>query len=423
MNIIDIIIKKRDGFKLSKEEIAFAVNGYVSEDVKDYQMSSLLMAICIKGMEEEEIFDLTEVMLHSGNTLQLDSIRGIKVDKHSTGGIGDKTTVILAPLVASLGVPVAKMSGRGLGVTGGTIDKLESIEGFKTAISEDDFFKQVNEIGVALASQTGNLVPADKKIYALRDVTGTVESLPLIASSIMSKKLASGADKFVIDVKVGSGALMKTLEDATELARIMISIGSFYKKEVVCFLTKMDEPLGNAIGNGLEIKEAIDVLKGNGPKDVRNLIVELASTMVSMGKGVSLEQSRKEVEESLSNGDAYKKLEELATAQGGNLDRIETSLKHIEIKSDRDGYIHKIYADRIGKFVHELGAGRNKKEDKILYGVGVVLHKKVGEFVNRGDSLLTVYYEDEKDFSTVRDCFLIQDHFESVDPLIYKVMH
>lgn len=423
MNIIDIITKKKNKESLTKEDINYVIDNYVTGKIEDYQVSSLLMAICINGMTDEEVFNLTDAMLNSGDKIDLSKIEGIKIDKHSTGGIGDKTTIILASLVASLGVKVAKMSGRGLGYTGGTIDKLESIEGFNVEIDRDNFIEQVNKVGAAIVSQTGNLVPADKKLYSLRDVTGTVESIALIASSIMSKKLASGADKFVIDVKVGNGALMKTIDDARKLATLMVKIGKNYNKEVVCFLTNMDTPLGLAVGNGLEIYEAIDVLKNKGEKNLTNLIVELASEMVSLGLSIDKKEAKEKVLENLENGKAYDKLEEIVKFQKGDIEHISKSNNKIEILSDKTGYINQISAIEIGKFVHELGAGRNSKADKIDYGVGIVLNKKVGDFVNQGDKLLTIYYNKKIDFNKIREAFLISDIKQENEKIIYEVIN
>lgn len=422
MNIIDIIVKKKNKQELTEEEIQFFIKEYVKGHIAEYQMSSLLMAICIQGMTEKETLALTDAMLKSGQRLSLDSIAGTKVDKHSTGGIGDKTTLILAPLVASLGVPFAKMSGRGLGITGGTIDKLESVEGFETCIEEKDFIDQVKNIGVALASQTGNLVPADKKIYALRDVTGTVESMPLIASSIMSKKLASGADKFVLDVKVGEGALMKTLEDARKLAHLMIQMGHHYGKEVVCFLTRMGEPLGNAVGNGLEVKEALALLQNEGPNDLRELVTELATYMVSIGKNIEMAKARKQVKEALRNGSAYQKMLELVVAQKGNLNHICISSSYKRIYSSKRGYISHIQTDLLGQLVHDLGAGRNKEGDSIDYGVGVVLNKKAGDRIEIGEELLTVYYTHSFLEDRFLQCFKIEENCPDLEPLIYEIV-
>ena len=390
MTIIDIITKKKNKEELTYEEIKYAVDGYINGTVKDYQMSSLLMAIVIQGMTNKETFDLTEIMLNSGEKIELDELQPV-VDKHSTGGVGDKTTLILAPLVASCGVNIAKMSGRGLGFTGGTIDKLESIPGFNTSIDINKFKEQVKKIKVAIVGQMGNLVPADKKIYALRDVTGTVESIPLIASSIMSKKLASGASCIVIDVKVGNGALMKTLEDAKKLANLLVGIGKQHNKKVVCFITDMDEPLGYAIGNSLEVIESINTLKGNGPKDLTNLVIELASYMISMAKNITVEQAKKEVTENLNNDKAYNKFVELVENQEGNINGIKISNNILSIKSKEEGYIKHIDALRLGENARIIGAGRLSKEENIDFEVGIVLNKKVGDYIKVGEELLKVY--------------------------------
>ena len=394
MTIIDIITKKKNKEELTYEEIKYAVDGYVNGEVKDYQMSSLLMAITINGMTNKETFDLTEIMLNSGEKIDLDELQPV-VDKHSTGGVGDKTTLILAPLVASCGVNIAKMSGRGLGFTGGTIDKLESIPGFNTSIDINKFEEQVKNIKVAIVGQMGNLVPADKKIYALRDVTGTVESIPLIASSIMSKKLASGASCIVIDVKVGNGALMKTLEDAKKLANLLVEIGKQHNKKVVCFITDMDEPLGYAIGNSLEVIESINTLKGNGPKDLTNLVIELASYMISMAKNITVEQAKQEVIENLNNGKAYNKFVELVENQEGNINDIKVSNNILSIKSNEEGYIKHIDALRLGENARIIGAGRLSKEESIDFEVGIVLNKKVGDYINKGEELLKVYIDNK----------------------------
>ena len=349
MTILDIIDKKRLKQELTFEEIKYVVDNFVNGNIPDYQMSALLMAMVINGMTEKETIDLTKVMIDSGDIIDLSSISGIKVDKHSTGGVGDKTTLILAPLVASCGVKVVKMSGRGLGHTGGTIDKLEAIKGFKVNLSVNEFIKQVNDIGVAITSQTGNLVPADKKIYALRDVTGTVSSIPLIATSIMSKKIASGADKIVIDVKVGNGALIKTIEEARILANLMIKIGKQYGKDVVCVLSDMNQPLGQTIGNGLEVVEAIHVLRVKGSIKLRELVITLGSIMVSLGKQIALEEAKKEIMTNLINGQAYQKFMEMVKAQNGDIDKINISFKSYSVKSKQEGYINGIDALGIGK--------------------------------------------------------------------------
>ncbi len=407
MDIIKIIENKKNGLELTTEEIKYAVDGYLNGEVKDYQMSALLMAIVINNMSKRETFDLTKIMLDSGDKIDLSSIDGVVVDKHSTGGVGDKTTLILASLVASCGVAVAKMSGRGLGYTGGTIDKLESI-GVKTEMTLNDFIKQVNDIKIAIVGQMGNLVPADKKIYALRDVTSTVESIPLIASSIMSKKLASGADKIVIDLKVGNGALIKNIKDAKELASLMIEIGKDNNKEVVCIISDMNQPLGNAIGNSLEVIESIDVLKNKGPKDVRELVILLASHMVSMAKNIELEEAKKEVIYNLENNLAYEKFLSFVKAQGGNVDNIEVAKKVFSVKSIKEGYVTKINTSKLGEIVKLIGGGRVNKEDKINYKVGIVLNKKIGDYVKKDEELLKIYLED-KDMSIkeILSCFEI----------------
>ena len=422
MNIVEIIEKKKNKEELTFNEIKYAVEGYTIGIVKDYQMSALLMAIVLNGMSEDETFNLTKIMLDSGDKIDLSNINGIKVDKHSTGGIGDKTSLVVLPLVASCGVPVAKMSGRGLGFTGGTIDKLESIEGFKTSMDEEDFIKQVNKINIALISQTGNLVPADKKIYALRDVTGTTESIPLIASSIMSKKLASGSDKIVLDVKVGKGAFMKNLSDARKLAELMVKIGNNSGKETVALLTNMDYPLGRTIGNGLEVQEAIDTLLGNGDSRFLNLCLVLASYMVSLGKNISLEKALEEVEESYKNKKGYEKLKEFVSAQGGNIDNIEINSSKIEIISDKEGYITNIDSLHLAELSNSLGAGRTKKEDSIDHGVGIKLEKVYGDKVNKGDILCYVYTNKSIDEKEYRDCFNIEDDILDDIKVIYDVI-
>ena len=397
MNIIDIINKKEDAQELTNEEIKFVIDGFVNGDIEDYQMSSLLMTICINGMTFEETYNLTTAMLNSGDTIDLSSIDGIKVDKHSTGGVGDKTTLVVGPLVASCGVPVAKMSGRGLGFTGGTIDKLESIKGFKTNISNEDFIKQVNDIKMALVSQTGNLVPADKKIYSLRDVTGTTESIPLIASSIMSKKLASGSDKILLDVKVGKGAFMNTLEDAKKLARTMVDIGNKYGKETVAILTNMDYPLGRTIGNSLEVLEAIDTLDGKGEERFLKLCLVISSYMVSMGKNISIEDAIKEVEEKYNNKEGLKKLNEFISYQGGDINNIPVEKKYISIKSRTEGYITDIDTLKLAELCNDLGAGRKVKEDIINPKVGIKLLKTINEKVDIGEVIMNVYTDKDID--------------------------
>lgn len=393
--IVDIINKKRLGLALNYDEIYFIFNGYLNGNVKDYQMSSLLMAICINGMNDDEVFALTKIFIESGDVLDFSNIDGIKVDKHSTGGIGDKTTLIIAPIVASLGVPVVKMSGRGLGYTGGTIDKLESIKGFRIDLSDDEVLEQVRNIGVVVTGQTANLVPMDKVIYALRDVTATVSSIPLIASSIMSKKIASGADKILIDIKVGDGALLQSMEDAEKLSELMIKIGNFYGREVRTKISDMNVPLGRAIGNSLEVLEAIFVLKNkDGNNNLTNLCIELASEMVSMGKNIGYEEAKKLVIENIDNGKAYNKFLEMVKCQGGDIDSLSVSNSKQEIFADRDGIVKNIDALKLGKLSVSLGAGRESKEDKIDYSVGIYLNKLVGDKVAKGDVIATIYKKD-----------------------------
>lgn len=404
--ITDIINKKRLGKTLIKEELEFIFNGYLKKKVKDYQMSALLMAICINGMSDEEIFNLTDIFIKSGDVLDFSDIKGIKVDKHSTGGVGDKTTMVIAPIVASLGVPVIKMSGRGLGHTGGTIDKLESIPGFRTDLTDNQVKEEVKQIGMVVTSQTANLTPLDKMIYALRDVTATVESIPLIATSIMSKKIAGGADKILIDIKLGKGALIKTKEDANKLSELMIKIGNFYGREVRTMITNMDNPLGDSIGNSIEVEEAMDIL--NGKKGMlTDLCIELASEMVSMGKNIDKNSAKKQVIETINNKNAYNKFLEFASYQKGDIKKLKISDKKIEIKSDREGIIEKIDALEIGKFSVKLGAGRENKEDKINPTVGIKLNKLVGDKVKKDDILCTLFVEKEQNYDYICKYFVI----------------
>ncbi len=422
MNSIAIITKKKNKEELTKEEIAFMINGYVKGDIPDYQMSAFLMAIVCNDMTERETIDLTDIMIQSGERIDLSSIDGKVIDKHSTGGIGDKTTIVLAPLVASCGVKVAKMSGRGLGVTGGTIDKLESIAGFEVETTKDQFVEQVNKIGVSIISQTGNVAPADKKIYALRDVTGTTESIPLIASSIMSKKIASGADAIILDVKVGAGALMKNMEDARALAKRMIAIGAHYNKCVKCVLTNMEEPLGYAVGNGIEIMECIDTLKGNGPEDLKQLVLTLGSLMVSIAKDCSKEEAYQELEENLNNGKGYEKFEELIEAQHGDIHQIEVD-PCVSIKSKKAGFITHIDAYQIGDIVKRLGAGRMHKDDIIDHGVGMTLAVKVGDFVLENEELVKVHFDSQDiNIQEILDCFTIEQDVKEKSPLILEII-
>ena len=398
MRMIDIIEKKRDGKSLTKEEIEFFVNGYTHGEVPDYQASSLAMAIFFQDMNDEERAALTMSMVNSGEKIDLSDINGIKVDKHSTGGVGDTTTLVLAPLVAAVGVPVAKMSGRGLGHTGGTIDKLESVKGFNVEISEKDFIKLVNDNQVAVIGQSGNLTPADKKLYALRDVTGTVNSIPLIASSIMSKKIAAGADAIVLDVKTGSGAFMKTLDDAEALAHAMVRIGNNVGRNTMAIISDMSQPLGNAIGNALELKEAIATLKGNGPKDLTELVLTLGSQMVVLAKQAeSLDEARQMLIDAIKTGKALNKFKTFLSNQGGDdsivnsPEKLPSAKYQVEFKAKKDGYITEIIANEIGVASMMLGAGRQTKEDVIDLGVGIVLNKKVGEHVEKGENILTIH--------------------------------
>ena len=421
MNIVDIITKKKNNKSLSKLEINYVINSYMNEEIKDYQMSSLLMAIVINGMNEEETIYLTDAMIKSGDILDLSMINGTIVDKHSTGGIGDKTSLVVLPLVSSLGVKIAKMSGRGLGFTGGTIDKLESIDGFNTKLSKEDFIKQVNDIGMSIVSQTENLVPADKKIYALRDVTGTTESIPLIASSIMSKKIASGADKILLDVKVGKGAFMKNIDDARELARLMVKIGKNYNKETVAILTNMDYPLGNTVGNSIEVLDAIDTLNDRGNKAFLDLCLVLSSYMVSMGKNISIDEALDLVNDSLKSKKGLNKLYEFITYQGGNINNIKVSDKFLEVKSKKEGFITNIDSMKIASICNNLGAGRKKKEDTINYEVGIRLNKHINDKVKVGDTLFTIYYSDLIDENNYEDIFTISE--EKVDyQIIYEII-
>lgn len=398
MRMVDIIEKKRDGKSLSKEEIEFFIKGYTNGDIPDYQASSLAMAIFFQDMNDEERAALTMAMVNSGDVIDLSKINGIKVDKHSTGGVGDTTTLVLAPLVAAVGVPVAKMSGRGLGHTGGTIDKLESIKGFHVEISEEDFIKLVNENQVAVIGQSGNLTPADKKLYALRDVTGTVNSIPLIASSIMSKKIAAGADAIVLDVKTGNGAFMKTLEDAEELAHAMVSIGNNVGRNTMAIISDMSQPLGRAIGNALELKEAIDTLNGKGPEDLTELVLTLGSQMVVLAnRANTLEEARQLLNEAIENGSALEKFKTFLENQGGDASVVDapellpTATYQIEYKAQSSGVVSELIANEIGVASMMLGAGRQTKEDEIDLSVGIVLNKKVGDVVKEGESLLTIH--------------------------------
>ena len=407
MVVVDILNKKRIGKELSYQELDFIFNGYLNGTVKDYQMSALLMAICINGMSDDEIFALTKIFIDSGDILSFEEA-GIIVDKHSTGGIGDKTTLVIAPIVASCGVPVVKMSGRGLGYTGGTIDKLESIPGFNVNLTDEKVKSQLKKIGVSISSQTANLTPIDKVIYALRDVTATVSSIPLVASSIMSKKIAGGADKILIDIKVGKGALLKNREEAKKLSELMVKIGGFYQREVRTVISDMNTPLGYCTGNSLEVLEAIEILKGRQYGTVlSDLCIDLATEMVSMGKEISKQDAKILVLESLNKGRAYAKFLELVKAQGGNLDKLKVSSKKQRIRAEIDGTVKKIDALAVGKLSIELGAGRKTKEDKIDHTVGIKLEKLVGDEVKKGDVLATLYVNEKIDLDNIETIFTI----------------
>jgi len=401
MLMVDIIRKKRDGGSLTKEEIEFFINGYVKGEIPDYQVSALMMAIFFKGMNDEETGNLTLAMLHSGEKLDLSSIKGFKVDKHSTGGVGDKTSLVLTPMVAACNVPVAKMSGRGLGHTGGTIDKLESFKGFSTAISNEQFINNVNTVGISIMGQTKDLAPADKLLYALRDVTATVDNMSLIASSIMSKKLAAGADGIVLDVKSGSGAFMKNDKDAFELAEKMVAIGKHSGVKTMAVISDMDQPLGRAVGNAIEVREAIDTLYGRGPEDLRELCLTLGSYMVSFAKNVTPDEARSMLLEVLDNKRALDKLADFIEAQGGdrndvyNPDNLPKASKTIEFKADRDCYVSSIMSEDIGTASLLLGGGRRSKEDVIDLSVGIYLNKKVGEKCSKGECIATLYGNDD----------------------------
>lgn len=431
MRMVDIITKKRDGAALSSQEIHFFIQKYTQGHIPDYQASALLMAIYFQGMTAEECAHLTEAMVHSGEIVDLSSIDGVKVDKHSTGGVGDTTTLVLGPLVASLGVPVAKMSGRGLGHTGGTVDKFETIPGFHVEMTINDFVRQVNKEKIALVGQSGNLAPADKKLYALRDVTGSVNSIPLIASSIMSKKIAAGADAIVLDVKTGSGALMRESEEAEILAQTMVNIGLAIGKRTVAILSDMSQPLGFAIGNALEIKEAIDTLQGNGPKDLYELVLTLGSHMVVLGgKAKNDQDARQQLEAAIRDGRALAKLKTLIECQGGNSsiidhpEQLPQAAHQIALPAKRAGKVAALVADRIGQIAMQLGAGRATKEDVIDPAVGIVLHKKIGDSIQVGDALLTIH-SNRKDveplIESLYDSITITDD-ATVPTLIQKTM-
>jgi pyrimidine-nucleoside phosphorylase len=430
MRMVDLIQKKRDGKELTKAEIDHIIKNYTNGDIPDYQMSAFAMAVYFKDMTTEERANFTMAMVESGDQIDLSDIEGIKVDKHSTGGVGDTTTLVLAPLVAALGVPVAKMSGRGLGHTGGTIDKLEAVPGFHVEIDNEQFIDLVNKNKLAVIGQSGNLTPADKKLYGLRDVTATVNSIPLIASSIMSKKIAAGADAIVLDVKTGAGAFMKTPEEAEELAHAMVKIGNAVGRNTMAVISDMSQPLGLAIGNALEIKEAIDTLNGNGPKDLEELCLTLGSHMVYLAKKAnSLEEARDMLKEAISSGKALETLKVFLKAQGGddsvvdNPEKLPQAAHKFELTADVDGYVSEIIADEIGTAAMILGAGRATKESEIDLAVGLMLNKKVGDQVTKGDSLVTIYsntenVEDVK--KRIRSAYTIAKNAVEAPPLIYK---
>ena len=408
MNILDIIANKRDKKELSKEEIDFFVKGYTNGDITDYQAAALIMAIYINGMNDEELFNLTFSMANSGEVLDLSEFGTNVVDKHSTGGVGDKVSIVLLPIIASFGIPVAKMSGRGLGFTGGTIDKLEAIPGYNTAVDIENFKNYVHKIGISMIGQTMNLAPADKKIYALRDTISCVDNIPLIASSIMSKKIAAGANKIVLEVTYGKGAFMKTLEDAKLLAQKMESLGKYAGREVKSVFTPMNEPIGFAVGNTLEIIEAINFLKGkNMPEDLKRIVLEIGSYMIKLaGRGNNIEENKQKMLENINNGLAFNKLKEMVQIQGGdityldNIEKFEKAKYIVEVKSDKNGQISEMNAEDIGKLACFLGAGRIKKEDKIDMSVGIVLNKKVNDFVEQDETLATIYANDEEKCKT-----------------------
>ena len=433
MRMVDIIEKKRDGFALTRQEIHFFIEGYVKGEIPDYQASAFAMAVVFVGMNDEEIACLTDEMMHSGETIDLSAIAGVKVDKHSTGGVGDKTSLALGPLVAACGAKLAKMSGRGLGHTGGTLDKMESIPGMRIALSEAEFIRQVNEVGMAIIGQTADIVPADKKLYALRDVTGTVESIPLIASSIMSKKLASGSDCILLDVKFGSGAFMKTLEKAKELAGQMVRIGKALGRDTRAILTDMDEPLGLAIGNSLEVKEAIATLRGEGPRDFVELVTNAGAIMLEQAHlASSYEDGQKKIAAAIADGSGLAKLKEFVAAQGGDASYIEHPEKFamasriIPIYAEKEGYVRRIDSLVIGVSSMKLGGGRATMDDVIDNSAGIVLNKKVGDKVVKGELLATAYTNKEDMEAVIGDihgAFELQPGEVVVHPIVHAYIH
>ncbi|MEZ7890279.1 MAG: pyrimidine-nucleoside phosphorylase [Candidatus Wallbacteria bacterium] len=434
MRAYDIILKKRNGGTLTREEIDFMITGYVKEEIKDYQMAAFLMAIYFKSMNSQETLYMTEVMAKSGDVVDLSAIHGVKVDKHSSGGVGDKTTLVVAPLCAACGVPVAKMSGRGLGHTGGTLDKLEAIPGFQINISPEKFNENVNKYKIAVVGQTANLVPADKKIYALRDSTATVDSIPLIASSIMSKKLAGGADAIVLDVKTGSGAFMQTPEEAIALAKAMVEIGNGAKRKTIALITDMDQPLGRAIGNTIEVVEAIDTLKGKGPSDLEELSIELAAHMLVVGDICgNYKDAKEKLVSALESGMALNKLRDMIKAQGGNPDVTENyglmpkAKFKVEVLATGEGYVEKINAMEIGNAAMILGAGRAKKEDTIDAGVGLVMDKKVGDYVETGTKLVTIHANDmglaKQAYDKILSAYSLTSRMPKIQSLIHYIVN
>ena len=432
MRAYDLIEKKKLGKALTKEEISFLLRGYVSGEIPDYQMSAFAMAVCFQGMEKEEITDFTLEMAASGDQMDLSDIPGFKVDKHSTGGVGDKTSMVIGPIVAACGVKVAKMSGRGLGHTGGTIDKLESIPGFSTELSEKQFFDVVKKVGISVAGQTGNLVPADKKLYALRDVTATVDSIPLIASSVMSKKLAAGADGIVLDVKCGSGAFMKTPKEAHLLAETMVKIGEQAGRKVAALITNMDRPLGNCVGNNLEVIEAAETLKGRGPKDLTDLSVELAAWMLRLSQKGSLEQCRNLARDAVSTGAAFQKFLDFVEAQGGAKEALldyslfKKAKYNRELFSHKSGFLTHMNTEECGNAAMVLGAGRSKKEDPIDLSAGIVFYKKTGDAVSEGEVLAILYSDEESRLCQAEEILLNAVSIEKEPlcqaPLIYETV-
>jgi len=433
MRMYDIIQRKRDGKELTTEEINFFIDGYTKGEIPDYQASALLMAIYLQKMNKRETVDLTNAMVNSGEVVDLSSIEGIKVDKHSTGGVGDKVTLALGPMVAACGLPFAKMSGRGLGHTGGTLDKLESIKGLRTELTKNEFVSIVNKVKLSICSQTANIAPADKKLYALRDVTATVDNISLIASSVMSKKIASGSNAIVLDVKVGSGAFMKDLDDAFLLAKEMVDIGNSVGRNTVAVISNMDEPLGFAVGNALEVKEAIDTLKGGGPQDFVELCLTLGSMLLFLGKKAeTVESGREMLIEVIENGKAYDKLLEFVQAQDGDIEYVKNTellpkaANVVEVKSDCEGYIKSINAEEIGKCALALGAGRETKESKIDLSAGIILNKKVDDKVNKGDVLAYLHFNDHNKAKDVdirlKNAIKIGEKNEESKKLIYGIV-